>query len=98
MMENTQVSQIAAEASELFKAVMNLYSEILDTLELYIKNTPESEFQKLKELNQLIDEVTDALEHDISVFSDALNSDKEDFVKMQDKLQIESIYKKLNLK
>jgi len=97
MMENSQITKITDDAVELFKVVMRLYTQYFDTLEIYIKNVPETEVETLQSLNQHLKDVQGALEHDLNVFYDAINRDKEDVGKIKDKLKIESIYKNLNL-
>jgi len=96
-MDTSQITKTADDAVELFQVVMRLYTQYFDTLEIFIKNVPETETEVLKSLNQHLMDVQSALEHDLGVFYDAINRDKEDVSKIKDKLKIESIYKNLNL-
>ena len=97
-MDKSSITQTATEAEELYKIVMNLYWSYLDTLETYIKNIPDTETELLNELEKDMEEVQAALEHDIGVFKDAIQSDTQDLHGLKDKLEIENIYKKLNQK
>jgi predicted phage-related endonuclease len=97
-MNQSQITQTATEAEELYKIVMNLYWSYLDTLEKFIKGIPETETGILNELNKDMQDVQAALEHDISVFEQAIQSDTEDLHQLKDNLQINSIYEKLKNK
>ena len=97
-MEKAQIAQTAKDAEELFKTIMNLYWTYLEGLEKYIQNIPETESELLNGLNQHMQEVQSALEHDIAVFDEAIHSDVEDLHKLQDKLKVDTIYQKLNKK
>ena len=97
-MEKSQITQIAKDAEELFKTIMNLYWTYLEGLEKYIQNVPETETKLLNYLDQHMQEVQEALEHDIEVFDKAIQSDSEDLHQIQDKLKVDTIYQKLNKK
>ena len=97
-MEKDQITKTVQGAEELFKLIMNLYSAYLDGLEAYIANIPETETETLNDLYQHMQDVQSALEHDISVFDKAAQSDLEDLNKMKDKLKIDTIYKELKQK
>ena len=97
-MEKTQITQTTKDAEDLFKTIMSLYWTYLEGLEKYIQNVPETEAKLLSDLNQHMQEVQDALEHDIAVFDEAIHSDVEDLHKLQDKLKVDTIYQKLKQK
>ena len=97
-MEKTQITQTAKDAEELFRTIMNLYWTYLEGLEKYIQNIPETEAELLSNLNQHMQEVQGALEHDIAVFDEAISGDVEDLHKLQDKLKVDTIYQKLKQK
>ena len=80
----------------IYKATMELYENYFKTLEAALKATPDSEIEKLKKLNDLIQEANEAMEYDLGVFEKALSSDMEDMMKMEDELKIQAIYKNLN--
>ena len=94
-MTNTTITQTAQEAKELFEIIMDLYWQYLNTLEAYTAKIPDSETGLLNELSAHMVDVQNALEHDISVFQNALNSDKQDLHEIKDKLKINDIYKML---
>ena len=97
-MKKSQITKTTQDAEELFKLIMNLYSTYLDGLEAYIANIPETETETLNDLYQHMQDVQSALEHDISVFDKAVQSDLEDLHQLQDKLKVETIYKELKQK
>ena len=97
-MEKAQITQTAKDAEELFKTIMNLYWTYLEGLEQYIHSIPETEAGLLNDLNQHMQEVQSALEHDIAIFDEAIHSDAEDLHRLQDKLKVDTIYQKLNKK
>ena len=92
MTQTATVEQITGEAEELFKVVMDLYSTVLDELEQVIKNVPDTETQLLNELNTQMQEIQSALEHDIGVFDEAIQSDLENLHHLKDQLKINDIY------
>lgn len=75
---------------------MKVYWAQLDALEVYINKIPDTEVVLLKEMNELVLEAQASLEHDIGIFSKAINEDSEDINSIQDKLKINDIYEKLN--
>lgn len=79
----------------VYKATMELYENYFQTLEAAIKATPDSDVEKLKALNALVQEAEEALEADLAVFEKVVSTDMEGLMKMQDELKIQSIYKKL---
>ncbi len=89
------MTQVAIDAEELYKIVMNLYWTYLENLEKYIEAIPDSEIEILNDLNQHMQEVQSALEHDIGVFEKAVHEDLESIQVVKDRLKIDSIYKKL---
>lgn len=94
-MTNATITQTAQEAKELFDIIMDLYSQYLNTLEIYVSKIPDSETGILNDLNAHMVDVQNALEHDISIFENALNSDKQDLQMIKDQLKINDIYKML---
>jgi hypothetical protein len=94
-MINSEATTKAKNAEELFKLVMNLYWTYLNALETLSKRIPETETAVLSELVGHMKEVQKALEHDISVFRKAIDSDSEDLQTIQDQLKIDVIQKKL---
>lgn len=94
-MITSTITQTAQEAKELFQIVMDLYWQYLNTLEIYISKIPDSETGILNELNAHMADVQNAIEHDISIFENAINSDKQDLHAIQDQLKINDIYKML---
>ena len=98
LMNQAQITQTVNNAEELFKIIMKLYWTYLSSLEEYIKSIPETEKDILNELYQHMQDVQGALEHDISVFDKAIQSDLEDLNQLQDKLKIDLIYQKLQQK
>jgi hypothetical protein len=96
-MTNATITKTAEDAKELFDTIMNLYMEYLNALEALVPKIPDNETEMLKELYIHIGEVQDALDHDISVFQKAVNSDEEDIHKIKDNLKIGDIYKTLQI-
>ena len=95
-MDNTQIAETAKNIEELFNLVMQLYQTYLDALENHMQQIPDTETAVLNDLVEHMQEVQGSLEHDISVFQKAINSDTEDLHKVHDQLKIDTIYKKLN--
>jgi len=95
-MDNQDLHNIAMELQVLYKTTMDLYQEYFNTLEVAIKNTPLEEEEKIRELNDLIDEAQEALNADLVTFAKVVSQDLRNLEEFQDKLQIEDIYKKLN--
>ena len=81
---------------ELFETIMKVYWAQLNALEVYINKIPDTEVSLLEEMNELVLEVQASLEHDIGVFTKAINEDSENIHGIQDKLKINDIYEKLN--
>ncbi len=97
-MDKTQIVTTVDSAKELFEMVMDLYSKYLEELEVYVKAIPETEIEILNELNRHMAEVQEAIEHDMGIFEEAINYDKENLHQLKDKLKINSIYKILGQK
>ena len=95
-MNNTQLAGTAKNIKDLFNLVMQLYQTYLDALERYMQKIPDTETAVLSDLVEHMQEVQSSLEHDISIFQKAINSDTEDLHKTHDQLKIDTIYKKLN--
>ena len=87
--------QILVDMEELYKATMQLYENYFRMLEAAIEQTPETEEEKLVQLNALAEEANTALEADMATFDKALAMDAESLTSMQEQLKIEDIYKKL---
>jgi len=94
-MDNTQITETAKNIEDLFNLVMQLYRTYLDALERYMQQIPGTETAVLNDLAEHMQEVQGSLEHDISVFQRAINSDMEDLHKIHDQLKIDTIYKQL---
>jgi len=95
MMNLNPAQQVLWDMEVLYKTTMELYENFFKMLEVAIKNTPESEVEKLKEFNALAEEAKQGLESDLAVFDKTLAMDTESIAGMDDKLKIEDIYKKL---
>lgn len=87
--------QILWDMEVLYKTTMELYENYFTMLEVAIEKTPNSEVDRLNELHALAKEGEEALQADIAVFEKAIAMDTESLAGIQDKLKIESIYKKL---
>jgi hypothetical protein len=94
-MINLEITTKAKNAEELFTLIMNLYWTYLNALEAFAERIPETETAVLNELLDHMEEVQGALEHDISVFQKAIDSDSEDLQNITDQLKIDIIQKKL---
>ncbi len=81
---------------ELFETIMKIYWAQLNALEVYINKIPDTEEVLLEEMNELLLDVQASMEHDIGVFTKAINEDSENLNRIQDKLKINDIYEKLN--
>ena len=89
------VQTIVSEAEELFTVVMDLYAVYLDQVEQLIQEVPETETRLLRELDAQMQEIQSAMDHDVAVFDQAIQSDLEDIHQFKDKLRINEIYKLL---
>ncbi len=94
-MSSATAQTIVRDAEELFKIVMDLYAAYLDDVERLIREVPETETQLLGELYAQLGEIQSAMEHDVSVFDRAIQSDREDIHHLKDQLKINDIYKML---
>ena len=81
---------------ELFEIIIRMYWEQLNTLKTYVNKIPDTEEVLLEEMNELLLDIQTSMEHDIGIFTKAINSDSEDLHSIQDKLRISNIYEKLN--
>lgn len=97
-MENTTIIQTAKAIEELFETVMKVYWAELNALEYYMHRIPSTETKLLEEMTTLVEDVKTSLEHDIGVFSKAINDDSEGLQSFHDKLKVNDIYEKLNKK
>jgi len=87
--------QILWDMEVLYKTTIELYESYFKMLEAAIEKTPDSEVAKLNELYELAREGQEALEADMAFFDKAVSMDAESLANVQEKLQIESLYKKL---
>ena len=94
-MDEKQIVQIGKSAQEFLDVIMNLYWTHLQTLEAYIKRVPATETDTLIQLNEYVNEIQTAMEHDLGLFDKAISTDKEALRGIQDKLKINEIYKQL---
>ena len=95
-MENNTIIKTTKELEELFETIMKVYWAELNTLEVYINKIPDTEEALLDEMNELMSEVQASLEHDIGIFTKAINEDSVSLRNIQDKLKVNDIYEKLN--
>lgn len=86
---------ITEQAEELFKIVMDLYSTAFDQLEALMASVPDSRMDLMKELQNQLNELQQAMDHDIALFDQAIHSDLEDLHQIRDRLKINEIYKQL---
>jgi hypothetical protein len=93
MMQNTTVIQTLESVKDTFKSVMGLYWTYLDTLNAYAERIPETDIETMQKLKEHTEEVLEAINHDIDIFSKAINEDVENMHGIQDKLKINDIYK-----
>lgn len=89
------VQQTAKDIETLYQATIDLYDNYFRALAALIEKTPESEIDKLVELNELAREAEEAMQADLAVFDKAVSTDAESVAGMKDDLQIQSIYDKL---
>jgi len=95
MMNNTSIQQTLADVEALYKATMELYQSFFQMLEAAINRTPDTDIEKLSQLNALAKEAQEALQADIALFDNALASDHEALNKLNEELKIQSIYEQL---
>lgn len=95
VMDSNQIQQTAWELAVIYKATVELYQSYFQTLEVAIQKTPDSEVARLTELNELVQEAKEAMEHDLAIFDKAVSMDMEALAGMQDELKIQAIYNKL---
>ena len=95
MMQKIDYSKTVQNFEELFELIMKLYWSYISNLETYTQTIPETDIEKLNLLNEHMQEVQSALEHDISIFEKAIGDDLEDIHQVQDQLKINQIYQKL---
>lgn len=79
----------------LYKTTMELYESYFTMLEAALQTTPDTDVDRINELNELAQEANEALESDMAVFDKAISMDAEALASMQDELKIADIYKKL---
>ena len=94
-MQMAKVSQIPHDAELLFKHITNIYWVYLNGLEEYIKKIPVGEEALMQRMHQHIQDVQAALEHDVALFDQAVQSDKEDMHKWAEQSQIHKIKEQL---
>lgn len=89
-------NQIIKEANALFEEVMKVYWVYLDELEKMIAAADPQNEQMIHVLNQQIEEIQQAIIHDIDVFEKAAEKDIESVHQIKDQLKMNEIYKQLN--
>ena len=93
MMQTTTVTQTLESVENMFKDVMGLYWTYLDTLNAYMEQIPETDIKTMQKLKEHTQDVLEAINHDIDVFSKVISEDVENIHGIQDKLKINDIYK-----
>ncbi len=80
----------------LLSTVMKLYRHYLDLLERYIESVPETETKLLLELEDHLQEVQGALNHDMNLFDEAVVTEEApDVRRLKEQLKINAIYQQL---
>ncbi|RLB93001.1 MAG: hypothetical protein DRH76_10690 [Deltaproteobacteria bacterium] len=87
--------QILWDMEVLYKTTMELYENYFTMLEVAIEKTPTTDVARLTELNDLVQEGQEALQHDMDVFNKAIDSDFETITNMDETLKIEELHNKL---
>ncbi|MBU0577768.1 hypothetical protein KJ742_00840 [Patescibacteria group bacterium] len=95
-MKQTQIIETTQAIEELFKITMRLYWDYINALEELSKRVPDSHIGLLETLNTHMQDVQEALQHDIGVFDKAINEDLEEVNKIRENLKIQEIYNTLN--
>ncbi len=95
MMKKNNYLKTAQDSEELFKLIMKLYWSYISNLEEYIQHVPETDVGQFNLLNDHMKEVQSSLEHDISIFEEAISNDTKDVHQTQDQLEINKIYQNL---
>ena len=90
------VNKIIKEANQLLEEVMKVYWVYLDELESMIAATNPSNQEIINVLNQQVEEIQQAIIHDIGVFEKAAEQDIESIHEIKDQLKMKEIYKRLN--
>jgi len=94
----TNTIEIIDSLEELYKSVMGLYWTYLSSLEEMVSKIPESDTEKLHEIHEHVRDVLAAMDHDVNIFKQTVDSDMEQIKNIQDQLKINDIYKFLNQK
>lgn len=94
-MNNTQIVQTVQAVETLYEDVMNLYLTYLGLLEDLLNSVPYSETDTLLQIQNHIQEIQAAMEHDMGIFDRAISEDGEGINKLKDNLKIQDIYNKL---
>ncbi|MBU0706035.1 hypothetical protein KJ657_04215 [Patescibacteria group bacterium] len=89
------VQQTLWDMEVLYKTTMELYESYFTMLEAAIENTPDTDIDRINELNSLVQEANEALQADMAVFDKVVSTDVEALMSIQDELKIQSIYDKL---
>ena len=79
----------------LYEATVELYESYFKALAALIEQTPNTELDKLNQLNLLAEEAEEALQFDLGIFDKAISMDAESAAGMKDELKIQSIYDNL---
>ncbi|MFH0820850.1 MAG: hypothetical protein V1908_03685 [Candidatus Peregrinibacteria bacterium] len=87
---------ISPPLNRLLNTVMKLYHHYLDLLERYIESIPETETKLLMELEEHLQEVQEALNHDMNLFDEAVAAEENlDIRQLKEQLKINAIYQQL---
>lgn len=95
MSEKNENNTVISEVEELFESVMKLYWAYLDQLEHFLHQASEDDHPTISALQEQIDEVQEAILHDVNLFEKAIQQDLEAAHHFQDELKINELYKKL---
>ncbi len=94
-MNLNSVQQTVSDIQALYEATVTLYESYFLALEALVQKTPDTEIEKLKQLNTLAEEANEAMQADLAIFDKAVSMDAENVQKMQEQLQIQALYGKL---
>lgn len=93
-----KANQVIKDADQMFQTVMKFYWAYLDELEGFIKQVPDDNQEIIASLHQQVEDIHEAIIHDMGIFEKAVEQDTEDLGKIQDQLKINNIYDQLNKK
>ena len=87
--------QTAKGIEVLYEEVMKFYWEYINALEEYAKQLPDNEMELLQSISAHMDDVMQAMEHDIAVFDKAVSQDLEEVKSIQENLEVNKIRNQL---